>query len=222
VKPSDASLLVCRIPWDVETSFAQDNGLGGAPGPYYCVLACEQWNSPLYCDSEHPQVILLLLSLLLSLLHSVDKCRCSVCWPDSSQTMHLHRPPPLQCAGGSCIVTQLLCTRRAWCNQDVCAVGYDRHTTGSWRTRRVAATGISSCIADEHDCCGVCARACPDCSLRLLVLNFAGYRWYPDAMGHYHCSRHEHIPGFCSARSQEALAGQWYCQRYWGPHTCRG
>ena len=47
----------CRVPWDVETSFAQDNGLGGAPGPYYCVLACEQWNSPLYCDSEHPQDI---------------------------------------------------------------------------------------------------------------------------------------------------------------------
>lgn len=45
-----------RIPWDVETSFAQDNGLGGAPGDLYCVLACEQWNSPLYCDSEHPQV----------------------------------------------------------------------------------------------------------------------------------------------------------------------
>lgn len=48
--------LVPRIPWDVETSFAQDNGLGGSPGPYYCILACEQWNSPLYCDSEHPQV----------------------------------------------------------------------------------------------------------------------------------------------------------------------
>lgn len=52
-------LLACclhRVAWDVETSFAQDNGLGGAPGPYYCILACEQWNSPLYCDSEHPQV----------------------------------------------------------------------------------------------------------------------------------------------------------------------
>lgn len=33
----------------------QDNGLGGAPGDLYCILACEQWNSPLYCDSEHPQ-----------------------------------------------------------------------------------------------------------------------------------------------------------------------
>lgn len=33
----------------------QDNNLGGAPGPLWCLLACEQWSSPLYCDSEHPQ-----------------------------------------------------------------------------------------------------------------------------------------------------------------------
>lgn len=45
-----------RVAWDVEASMGQDNLLGGAPGPYYCILACEQWNSPLYCDSEHPQV----------------------------------------------------------------------------------------------------------------------------------------------------------------------
>lgn len=25
-------------------SAGQDNGLGGVPGPKYCVLACEQWN----------------------------------------------------------------------------------------------------------------------------------------------------------------------------------
>ncbi|GIL43793.1 hypothetical protein Vafri_1405 [Volvox africanus] len=43
------------LPWDMDGSFGQDNGLGGRPGPNYCVLACEQWNSPLYCDSEHPQ-----------------------------------------------------------------------------------------------------------------------------------------------------------------------
>ncbi|KXZ50273.1 hypothetical protein GPECTOR_17g912 [Gonium pectorale] len=43
------------LPWDMDGSFGQDNGLGGSPGPNYCVLACEQWNSPLYCDSEHPQ-----------------------------------------------------------------------------------------------------------------------------------------------------------------------
>ena len=33
----------------------QDHMLGGQPGPNYCILACEQWNSPLYCDSEHMQ-----------------------------------------------------------------------------------------------------------------------------------------------------------------------
>ncbi|KAG2452857.1 hypothetical protein HYH02_002201 [Chlamydomonas schloesseri] len=44
------------LPWDMDGSFGQDNGLGGKPGlDNYCVLACEQWNSPLYCDSEHPQ-----------------------------------------------------------------------------------------------------------------------------------------------------------------------
>ncbi len=48
-------LLRPRLPWDIETSMGMDNGLGGSPGQYYCVLACEQWNSPLYCDSEHPQ-----------------------------------------------------------------------------------------------------------------------------------------------------------------------
>lgn len=46
----------CRIPWDVETALGQDNTLGGKPGDLWCILACEQWNSPLYCDSEHPQV----------------------------------------------------------------------------------------------------------------------------------------------------------------------
>ncbi|KAF8057939.1 hypothetical protein HT031_005885 [Scenedesmus sp. PABB004] len=44
-----------RIAWDVEASMGQDNALGGAPGNLYCILACEQWSSPLYCDSEHPQ-----------------------------------------------------------------------------------------------------------------------------------------------------------------------
>lgn len=46
-----------RIPWDVEASMGQDNTLGGSPGGLWCILACEQWNSPLYCDSEHPQDI---------------------------------------------------------------------------------------------------------------------------------------------------------------------
>lgn len=36
--------------------FGTDRGLGGQPAPDYCILACEQWNSPLYCDHNHPQV----------------------------------------------------------------------------------------------------------------------------------------------------------------------
>ncbi|KAL4445750.1 hypothetical protein ABPG77_008949 [Micractinium sp. CCAP 211/92] len=43
------------FPWDVESGFGIDRGLGGQPAPDYCILACEQWNSPLYCDHNHPQ-----------------------------------------------------------------------------------------------------------------------------------------------------------------------
>lgn len=43
------------FPWDTESTFGISSGLGGAPAPDYCVLVCEQWNSPLYCDSDHPQ-----------------------------------------------------------------------------------------------------------------------------------------------------------------------
>jgi hypothetical protein len=50
-----SSLQWHRFPWDVEASLGQDSGLGGKPGDLYCVLACEQWNSPLYCDAQHPQ-----------------------------------------------------------------------------------------------------------------------------------------------------------------------
>lgn len=46
------------LPWDVEASFGTDRGLGGRPAPDYCILDCEQWNSPLYCDKYHPQDLL--------------------------------------------------------------------------------------------------------------------------------------------------------------------
>ena len=45
-----------RIPWDMEGAFGISSGYGGLPASDYCILECEQWNSPLYCDSEHPQV----------------------------------------------------------------------------------------------------------------------------------------------------------------------
>lgn len=43
------------LPWDVESGFGIDRGYGGVPAPDYCILACEQWNSPLYCDRQHVQ-----------------------------------------------------------------------------------------------------------------------------------------------------------------------
>ena len=46
-----------RFPFDVKGSFATDRGLGGQPSPDYCILACPQWNSPLYGDADHSQVI---------------------------------------------------------------------------------------------------------------------------------------------------------------------
>ncbi|KAL4425868.1 hypothetical protein ABPG75_009884 [Micractinium tetrahymenae] len=43
------------LPWDLKSGFGIDRGLGGQPAPDYCILACEQWKSPLYCDHAHPQ-----------------------------------------------------------------------------------------------------------------------------------------------------------------------
>ncbi|GMH43301.1 hypothetical protein BSKO_11223 [Bryopsis sp. KO-2023] len=59
--PSDQRWSI--FPWDLEGSFGISNGLGGEPAPDYCVLNCEQWNSPLYCDSEHPQDLAALANL---------------------------------------------------------------------------------------------------------------------------------------------------------------
>ena len=47
--------LWTMLPWDLEASFGTDRGLGGKPAPDYCILECEQWNSPLFCDRNHPQ-----------------------------------------------------------------------------------------------------------------------------------------------------------------------
>lgn len=43
------------FPWDTEASMGISSGLNGQPADDYCILACEQWNSPFYCDSDHPQ-----------------------------------------------------------------------------------------------------------------------------------------------------------------------
>lgn len=44
------------LPWDLEESLGISSGLGGKPAPDYCILECQQWNSPLYCDWNHTQV----------------------------------------------------------------------------------------------------------------------------------------------------------------------
>jgi len=44
-----------RLPWDFESTFGISHDLSNQPSDAYCILACEQFNSPLYCDSEHSQ-----------------------------------------------------------------------------------------------------------------------------------------------------------------------
>ena len=44
-----------RFPWDLEAVMGISSALGGFPAPDYCMLICPQFNSPLYCDSDHPQ-----------------------------------------------------------------------------------------------------------------------------------------------------------------------
>jgi hypothetical protein len=55
-----------RLPWDVEDAFPGDRRYGvdlcnpdecTAKSTSYCILSCEKFNSPLYCDSNHPQDI---------------------------------------------------------------------------------------------------------------------------------------------------------------------
>lgn len=44
------------FPWDLDRTFGISNLYARNPQPEYCLLDCEQWNTPLYCDSEHSQV----------------------------------------------------------------------------------------------------------------------------------------------------------------------
>lgn len=43
------------LPWDLDGAFGISHKLGGQPVKDYCILNCEQFSSPLFCDSEHPQ-----------------------------------------------------------------------------------------------------------------------------------------------------------------------
>ena len=56
-----------RIPWDMEDSFAtdyrnkagrcDDDGGDACDWAQYCVQSCWKWNSPFFCDRDHPQDI---------------------------------------------------------------------------------------------------------------------------------------------------------------------
>lgn len=62
-----------RLPYDLKSGFATDRGFNGQPTPDYCILACAQWNSPLYCaDTQHAQV-------LCTLYHSAQTSSCKIC-----------------------------------------------------------------------------------------------------------------------------------------------
>ena len=54
--PHTFCYLLLQLAEDLKSALGADSGLGGAPATDYCVLECEQWNSPLYCDHNHTQV----------------------------------------------------------------------------------------------------------------------------------------------------------------------
>ena len=54
--PGTLCCLLLQLAEDLKSALGADSGLGGAPATDYCVLECEQWNSPLYCDHNHTQV----------------------------------------------------------------------------------------------------------------------------------------------------------------------
>lgn len=77
--------------------FGIDRGLGGQPAPDYCILACEQWNSPLYCDHNHPQA-------------RPGSGKRMVAIPTGAQAPSANRPfrSPSACCAGSAILSSSL------------------------------------------------------------------------------------------------------------------
>lgn len=54
------------LPWDLEESLGISSGLNGKPAVDYCILECQQWNSPLYCDWNHTQVRQAFICILMT------------------------------------------------------------------------------------------------------------------------------------------------------------
>ena len=54
--PTSTGGLWSVLAYDLKSAMGADAGLNGTPAKDYCILECPQWNSPLYCDRDHPQV----------------------------------------------------------------------------------------------------------------------------------------------------------------------
>ena len=54
--PNTTGSLWSFLAYDLKSALGADAGLNGIPAKDYCILECPQWNSPLYCDRDHPQV----------------------------------------------------------------------------------------------------------------------------------------------------------------------
>ena len=82
-----------RFPWDVEDAFGADHREGvelcdpkkcSANSTAYCILSCEKFNSPLFCDKDHPQDVFSFANVsgvvLSDVAHLSLVAFLSVCW----------------------------------------------------------------------------------------------------------------------------------------------
>ena len=79
------------LPWDLEESLGISSGLGGQPAPDYCILECQQWNSPLYCDWNHTQASAYSINQPSINLCLSDSCCCLEHSPGGFNKQHLQQ-----------------------------------------------------------------------------------------------------------------------------------
>ena len=92
------------------------------PAKDYCILACEQWNSPLYCsDTQHAQVLFVIPSL--SLL--ISTCQ----WPSATAAM-------CTCSRGCRCMPGRRPAHRGYTRRATCMTRSCRHTEASMEARR--------------------------------------------------------------------------------------
>lgn len=114
------------LPWDTESAMGISSGLGGVPAPDYCVLVCEQWNSPLYCDSDHPQVrcrSLVSLPFAYTVWGFASYLRkCDLIWAhDVRNKVKFLVPPLLPCFMESAWNVVIAAGSKKNCDVDMCA-----------------------------------------------------------------------------------------------------